>query len=545
MKIETVARDDQQTQLIAELDAETLEKYRHQAARKISKNQKIPGFRPGKAPYDLIRRMYGDEAITQEAIELMLDEVYPQVLKEANIEPSGPGKLEEIVSYDPPKFSFVIPLKPEVNLGEYSEIRKDYEPEPITEEQVETTLLRLQRSYATAEPVERPAQAGDMVSFKLSANRANPEEGESATLVEATPYQMIAGEDNEVEEEVWPYEGFTDELIGLSANDTKTVTHTFSDESPYEDLQGKETIFIIEVDNVKELHLPELNDEFAQNLGEFENVEDLRKAIRTQLEQNYKQEYDQNYFDELIEELVDQATVKYPPHMLDEEVEEFLQGVEHNLEHDRLDLETYLKMREMDRETFIDQEVKPAAQRRLLRSLVLEEFARQENIEVQGDEIRSIYFNALQRMQQTQEMGNVKSRNKKSSQELANSIAINTVNTIFNQRMMSRLKAIATGIEEETAAQAEVEQPETEQEPEAVAVEGIEPSAEQQPEAQEESSDAPKEQIPPESEAALEFVESSAPTSAAGAEEEVDITEDTLLTEEPPQADKNAGEGES
>ena len=456
LKIETVARDDQQTKLIAELDSETLEKYKHQAARKISRSQKIPGFRPGKAPYDLIRRMYGDEALQQEAMELMLDEIYPQAICEANINPSGPGKLEEIVSVDPPTFSFIIPLPPEVNLGEYKEIRKEYAPEAVTDEQIELTLKRLQRSYATAEPVEREAQKGDLVSFKFSAKRTQTEEGENDTLVEETPYQMVAGEKEEEETETgaWPFEGFSDELIGMSVDQVKTFTHTFDDETPYEDLRGKEALFTIEVQSIKEMHLPELNDEFAQTLGQFENLEELAKAVRSQLEQTSSQQYDQNYFDELVDQVVEQADLKYPPHMLDDEIEEFIAGLQKNLERDHLDLETYLKMREMERDAFVEQEVKPAAKRRLERSLVLEEFAKSENVELKNEEIQSIYYSAMQQMQ-SQEMRKVqaKSKNRQSTQEMANSIAINTVNSIFNQRLMGRLKAIATGKGDEKEAE--------------------------------------------------------------------------------------------
>ena len=237
-----------------------------------------------------------------------------------------------------------------MELGDYKALRKEYAPEPVTDEQVEATIRRLQRSYATAEPVERAAQQGDLVSFKLSAKRAQPEEGEPEMLVEETPYQLVAGEDEEDEKTTWPYVGFSKELIGLSENDTKTVAHTFDDESPYEDLRGKEAAFTIVVQGIKELHLPELTDEFAQSLGEFENLEGLRNAVRMQLEQNSSQQYDQKYFDELIGEMVEQATIKYPPHLLDEEVEDFIKGLEKNLERDHLDLETYLKMREMDRD---------------------------------------------------------------------------------------------------------------------------------------------------------------------------------------------------
>ena len=93
-----------------------------------------------------------------------------------------------------PRSAFIIPLPPEVDLGDYKEIRKEYAPEAVTDEQIEVNLTRLQRSYATAEPVERAAQKGDLVSFKLSAKRTQTEEGENDTLVEETPYQMVAGE---------------------------------------------------------------------------------------------------------------------------------------------------------------------------------------------------------------------------------------------------------------------------------------------------------------------------------------------------------------
>ncbi len=446
MKIETTVLEDQQTRLTTELDSETLEKYKRQAARKIAQKTRFPGFRPGKAPYEMVRRTIGDETLTQEALELMLDDVYPQALKEANIEPSGQGRLEKIVSMDPPIFEFVIPLPPVVELGDYKSIKKEYTPEPVTDEQIDTTLRRLQRNYSTAEPVERAAEAGDLVSFKLTASRTTPVEGQPDTLVEETPYQMVAGEDPEDEAEVWPYEGFTQELVGMSADENKTVTHTFSEESPYEDLRGIEAAFTITVQNVKKMTLPELNDEFAQNLGEFETMEDLRKVIRSQLEQQYSQQYDQNYFETVITELVEQSTVKFPPQLLDNEIEEFIHGVQHNLERDHLDLETYLKMREMDRETFVEQEVKPAATRRLIRSLVLEEFARQEKIEIKNEEVRSVFAMVQQQMSQ---MPPARGKGRQNNQEMVNSLAINTVNNIFNQRMMARLKALASGQEEE------------------------------------------------------------------------------------------------
>ena len=102
LKIETFERDDHQKKIIAEFDADTLERFKRQAARKIATESRIPGFRPGKAPYDMVRRIRGDQAIQEEAINLLLDDAYPQVIKEAGIDAYGPGQLEEVLSLDPP-----------------------------------------------------------------------------------------------------------------------------------------------------------------------------------------------------------------------------------------------------------------------------------------------------------------------------------------------------------------------------------------------------------------------------------------------------------
>jgi len=127
LKIETHPREDHQTTMVVEVDAERLEGARRRAARKIAERAKIPGFRPGKAPYDVVRRLYGDAVITEEAVEILVDDIYPQAIKEADIKPSGQGQLENIESMDPPKFVFTVPLAPTVELGDYRSVRLPYE----------------------------------------------------------------------------------------------------------------------------------------------------------------------------------------------------------------------------------------------------------------------------------------------------------------------------------------------------------------------------------------------------------------------------------
>ena len=119
MKIEKQISDDRQATLTVEYTAKEFEGFKRRAARKIAKETKIPGFRPGKAPYDVILNRYGEGAILQEALDILLDDDYGKFLEQAEIEPSGSGSLDEVVSYDPPKMIFTVPLEPEVDLGEY------------------------------------------------------------------------------------------------------------------------------------------------------------------------------------------------------------------------------------------------------------------------------------------------------------------------------------------------------------------------------------------------------------------------------------------
>jgi trigger factor len=464
LKIETQTRDDHQVQIVTELDSEELENYKRRAARQIAKQSKIPGFRPGKAPYDVIKRHFGEEAIQQQAIELMVDDVYPKALEEAKVDPSGPGQLEEIVSVDPPKFSFIVPLAPEVELADYRSIRKDYDLPLVSDEDVEKVIRNLQRNYATAEPVERPAEKGDLVYLKISGTLTNPEEGEDAEFIRETPLQVVAGEESP-ETGNWPYEGFSDEVIGASAEEEKQIDYTFPEDSTYERLKGKSVRFDVTIQSVKSLILPDLDDEFAKTLGEFETFEDLTTTVRKQLEENNLHEYDDKYLGDLIDEIVEQATIKYPPHVLDHEVEHIIEALQQDLAQQKMDLETYLKTRQTDRETFIEDEAKPVAKRRLERSLVLDELARTENIRVENEELQSA---VVQRMMEMQGQGTIdfsKYKTAAARQELTNNIAMDTAGRLMSQHTLLRLKAIASGQAEaeEMAAESEAMAAESEE----------------------------------------------------------------------------------
>lgn len=447
MKIETQPRDDHQVRMVTEIEPELLEKHKHIAARKISQEQKIPGFRPGKAPFPIVLRYAGEEAVEQKAIDLLLDEVYPKAIEEAGLKPFGPGSLEEIVSKDPLTFAFVIPLEPEVDLGDYREVRQEYTPPVIDDARTDEFIERLRSSYGTMSPVERPAGQGDVVFLTLDGHTVPAEGEEPSALAENRSMQATIPTDEETNAGEWPYPGFARELTGLSAGEEKTLAHHFSEESPYEELRGKHAEFHVHVQAVKENELPEVNVDFAQQVGQFETVDELREAVRKSLEADSLEEYEAGYFNQVIDKIQAQAKLKYPPQAVDEEAHSVLHNIEADLARQKMDLPTYLKLRKLEEAQFIEQEVRPAAVRRLERSLLLNEISKKEELKLDESMFESQYRRTLMELQGQVDLQKMQ---KKGNERLANAIAMEAVNRTMNRQVLARLKKIAGGIEETT-----------------------------------------------------------------------------------------------
>ncbi|MFC1923514.1 trigger factor [Chloroflexota bacterium] len=390
MKIESENLEDHQVKLTVEIEADQFEASKRKAAKKIAKRIKIPGFRPGKAPYQVIQRHVGDEAILEESLGILVKDVYPQIIEQAEIEPYGPGNFENILNYDPLTLEFIVPLMSEVDLGEYSELRFDYDPPEITDQEVEAVEEDFRQRQAVEETAERSAQEGDHVYIRLSAKRfeeAEDEQAEEGNLIdERSTSVIIAAEGVETPSE-WPFVGFSRELIGMSSGEDKTLVFTYPEDSDFESLQGVTADFSVEVEDVKSRMLPELNDEFAQSIGEYEDLESLEKDIRDSLEQRSMETYNSEYDDQIIDAIVESSTIKYPPQMLDNEINDVVYQLERRLANQGLDLDLYLKTRDLDEQGLRD-EATPVAESRVKRSLILLEIAQKEEINVSEDELQ-------------------------------------------------------------------------------------------------------------------------------------------------------------
>jgi trigger factor len=381
---------------------------------------------------------------------------------------------------DPPKFEFVIPLEAEVELGDFHGIRRPYEPKPVTEKQVDEVVEDLRDRQAILEPVDRPAQEGDVVYVRISGQRVDPEEGEDANLVGErsipiiiNPVEPKTEEDEEDTPDEWPFPGFSRNMIGLAVGDEKTVNHQFSEDSSYEALRGKEAVFQFAVEDIKSRTLPELNDGFAMTVGDFENVDGLRAEIRKELEQSAEEEYNKNYDEAVIEEAVSQSSIKYPPEMLEREINYVIENLESRLEQQKVDLDLYLKSRQMEMDG-LREEARPVAEKRLRQMLVLSKIASVEGIEVEQGELQNETMRTVDNLYR---MMPKKEARKLNQPRVLNNLVGNIMADLLTQKAMKHLRDSSRGILAEQAEAQATAEAETVAEPEEQATEAPEAAA--------------------------------------------------------------------
>jgi trigger factor len=434
LKIEKTVEETHEARLVVEVEPEKMDIYKRRAARKISERGKIPGFRPGKAPYEMVVRNYGEQAILEQAVDNFIDAEYSNILKEADVEPGASGTLESIDSLEPPKFTFRVPLAPEVDLGDYHSIRLPYEWAAPDEKAVDAAIEDLRQMYATTENVEREAQEGDYVLVDVKS--------ETAELNRTGFAVFIRKEERDTE---WPYSGFAKELVGVKPGETKTIQHSFPADWDVQELQGKDVELEVTVKTVRAVSLPELDDEFAKTTGAGETMEAVREAVRKDVENRSKTEYDDKYFVDLIEKIKEGATFKYHQHSLDHEGEHVLEDLSQRLGQQNMDLDTYFKVRNTTREQFVEEEVKPVAKKRFERSLILDELVRREKIEVDNEALDAEFNQTLSAMaMQGVDLSKIRG-GRQGQQRVAQAVAMESANRVLTRRALDMLKSIAMG----------------------------------------------------------------------------------------------------
>ena len=382
MKIETQDLENRQVEMKVEVPTEQLEKAMRGAARRLSKQTKIPGFRPGKAPYKIIVGKFGEDVVFEEALDTLGQEVYRSGLEQSELEPYAPGMLEEIESRDPLTLRYVVPLAPEIDLGQYRALRVPFEEAEVTDEALEEALEELRQRQALIEPADRPAEDSDLVILDVYGELIEGND-EDKRLIDSKEVSVLVEPDTD-----FPVPGVYDHIKGISTGEERSFEFTFPDDYAAEDLQGKAAQFKLTCAEVKSRIVPEWSDDLAQNLGDFETLLDLRVKLRESLQEQANQENQSRYADEVLEKLLEQASVDYPPVVLEEELARSLRDLEVRLRGQNLTLEDFLKIENKSEES-LKEEMEPAARERIERGMVLGKLVDLEELDIENDEIQA------------------------------------------------------------------------------------------------------------------------------------------------------------
>ena len=370
MKVETERLENCRMALTIEIDEERARRARRNIARRISRQAKIPGFRPGKAPYSVVARYFGKEVLSKEVLDELGDAVYEEALDQAGLEPFGQAQFTDYET-DPMVLKLVVPLAPVIELGDYQQLRLEPEEATAMEEKINEALNRIQEQNALWEPVERPAQWGDMAMLDIEGTVKGEmvigNEGRELILEADSPY---------------PLPGFGEELLGMTVNEQREFTLTYSEEFENDYLAGQQAHFTVSLQDLKEKLVPGIDDDLARTVGSYETLEELKAELRRELQAKAEQEFSHR----ALVALVERSEIEFPPMMLEKEIDNWLEELDRTLKQQNLNLENYLKMRKLTEEE-LRQEVSPQVEERLKRSLALGKFVELEGLDTESGRV--------------------------------------------------------------------------------------------------------------------------------------------------------------
>ncbi len=442
MKIEQTYLDDHQLEVTVEAEQDVFEKAKRQAAKELSKRKSIPGFRPGKAPYQRILSHFGEAAIVDQALEHFLDDVYPQIIEEIKQEPYGPGSVKEIKSLEPPVFIFHIPLQPEVTLGDYRKLRLEFEKSDVDGDEVQKIIDRMLAQQASVETVDHPAEEKNLIDTSLDARSSDSDpENEESYLLKNQPLPVMIKSKDEDDSREWPFPGFSRQLLGVSSGDKLELSHVFSDEeSVDEDYRGKEVLYTVQIEGIRERVLPELNDEFVKTVSDLETVEELNEEILGELSAQKEMEDENTYVNKILDAILDDSEVKYPPQMLENEIEGEVRELESRLRAQGMDLEMYLNIQNLDEEALREQ-IKPNAERRINHGLVIGKISEAEDLDIKPEDITGEFQSLLDDHFGDDDKGRAEYMKSQDSVVLLNRIS----SQVITRKTLDFLKAVARG----------------------------------------------------------------------------------------------------
>ena len=378
MKAELVKKEGNKVTLKITVDNNKFEEAVNKAYNKTKGKYNIPGFRKGKAPKVVIETQYGKGVFYNDAIDILFPEVYPEAIKELNIDPIDRPDLDiEEISKDNGLVMVVnVEVKPEFELGAYKGIEISKVDNTVSEEDVEARLNEMVNRNARLTSVEDKAlENGDtaVIDFEGFKNGVAFEGGKGEN------YNLVIGSNTFIP-------GFEDQLVGKKAGEEVEVNVTFPETYHAENLAGKPVVFNVKVNDVKVKEVPALDDEFAKDTTEFETLAELRADVKAKLEEQAKNAADAEMRNALVEKVSANTEVEVPEAMVQHQIDNMLMELNYQLQYQGLNLEQLLQMtgRGLDE---LREERRADAERLVKSSLVLEAIAEKENVEANDADV--------------------------------------------------------------------------------------------------------------------------------------------------------------
>ena len=374
MKVSKDKMEGSQVVLNIEVEAEEMEGAIRQAYRRLGAKTAVPGFRKGKAPSAILEQYFGKGALVEDAAEHLVPELYDRAIREQEVEAIAQPQIE-VLQTDPLAFKATVAVRPTVELDDYHQIEFALEPVVVTEEEVTEALENIRYIQAPWEPVERPASFGDLLAIDVEGTV-----GDKSVINEKGGWYRLSPDLPSA------LPGFAEQLEGAEKGEERVFTLTLPPEQ--EDFGGQECNFRVLVNEIKQKNLPELDDEFAKSLGQgLETSDSLKEKIAADLKSRKEWEAKNNLEEKAIKALVDLAQVDFPDIMVQQEIDHLIAEREQQFG-DRASLQNYLNSVKKTEDEFRN-ELRPMAERIVIRSVVLQKFAELEGVEVSAADIES------------------------------------------------------------------------------------------------------------------------------------------------------------
>ena len=380
MSVQVENLEKNMAKLTIEVAAEEVEKALQAAYMKEKGKISIPGFRKGKVPRQMIEKMYGPAVFYEDAANTLIQDNYPSAVDESGIDIVSRPTIDVVQIEKGKSFIFTaeVAVRPEVKLGKYLGVQVTKIDTSVSDDEVAAELEKEREKNArTVTVTDRAVQNGDTAVIDFEG------------FVDGVAFEGGKGENHPLEIGSHSFiDTFEDQLVGKNAGDEVDVNVTFPEQYQAAELAGKPALFKVKIHEVKAKELPELNDEFAQDASEFDTLEEYKADLKKHLEEQKENDAKHTKEDEAIQKIIDKSSMDIPEAMLDTQCENMINEFAQRIAQSGLSMEQYMQFSGLTLDKLKEQ-VRPEAETRIKSSLVLEQIAKDENIEVTDDEINA------------------------------------------------------------------------------------------------------------------------------------------------------------